>query len=83
MTGTLQHAQIGAPRTDCVAILVGHHAGQLMHMSKIVNGPGRQKLRERYHSQRRMPSSPAKSGRRGNFLMISANSGAIRGRYSL
>jgi len=27
VTSTLQHAQIGAPRTDCVAILVGHHAG--------------------------------------------------------
>ena len=27
MTSTLQHAQIGAPRTDCVTILVGHHAG--------------------------------------------------------
>jgi hypothetical protein len=26
MTGTLQHPQIGAPRPDCVAILVGHHA---------------------------------------------------------
>jgi len=26
VTSTLQHAQIGAPRTDCVAILVGHHA---------------------------------------------------------
>ena len=29
-----------------------------MHMSKIVNGPGRQKLCERHHSQRRMSSSP-------------------------
>lgn len=26
MTSTLQHPQIGAPRPDCVAILVGHHA---------------------------------------------------------
>jgi hypothetical protein len=27
MTSTLQHAQIGAPRTHCITILVGHHAG--------------------------------------------------------
>jgi hypothetical protein len=27
VTSALQHAQIGAPRTDFVAILVGHHAG--------------------------------------------------------
>jgi hypothetical protein len=27
MAGTLQHAQISAPRTDCVTILVGHQAG--------------------------------------------------------
>jgi hypothetical protein len=27
MTSTLQHAQIGDPRTHCVTILVGHHAG--------------------------------------------------------
>src|SRR6266550_374791 len=45
MTSTLQHAQISAPRTDRVTILVGHHAGQLMHMSEVVNGPCRQKLR--------------------------------------
>src|ERR1035438_3608058 len=31
----------------------------------------------------RMPSSPAKSGRRGNFLIISANSAGLRGRYAL
>jgi hypothetical protein len=27
MTSTVQHAQIGDPRTHCVTILVGHHAG--------------------------------------------------------
>jgi hypothetical protein len=27
MTSTLQHAEIGAPRTDCVTILVRHHSG--------------------------------------------------------
>ena len=59
MPGALQHAQIRAPRTNRVAILVRHHARQLMHMSKIVNGPRRQKLRHRHHSQRRMFPAPA------------------------
>jgi hypothetical protein len=27
MTGTLQHAQIGPPRTNCITILVGHYTG--------------------------------------------------------
>ncbi len=45
MTRTLQHAQIGAPRTDGVTILVGHHARELMQMGEVVNCPGRQKLR--------------------------------------
>jgi hypothetical protein len=27
MTGTLQHAQIGPPRTNCITILVGHYPG--------------------------------------------------------
>ena len=44
MTGTLQHAQIDAPRTDCITILVGHHAGELMQMSEVMNGPCCEKL---------------------------------------
>ena len=44
VTGTPQHAKIRAPRTDCISILMGHHAGQLMHMSEIVYGPCRKKL---------------------------------------
>ena len=44
VTGTPQHAKIRAPRTDCISILVGHHAGQLMHMSEIVYGPCRKKF---------------------------------------
>jgi len=42
MTLAVQHTQVGAPRTDCVAILVGHHARQLMQMSKVVDCPCRQ-----------------------------------------
>jgi hypothetical protein len=45
MTSTLQHAKIAAPRADCVTILVGHHAGQLVQMSEVVNGPGCQEFR--------------------------------------
>lgn len=45
MARTLQHAQMIPPGTDGVAVLVGHHAAQLMQMSEVVNGPCRQKLR--------------------------------------
>jgi hypothetical protein len=45
MTSTLQHAPVRAPRTDYVTILMGHRAGKLTQMSKVVNGPCRQKLR--------------------------------------
>ena len=45
MAGTLQDAEVGAPRADQVTILVGHDAGELMEMSEIVNGPGGQKFR--------------------------------------
>jgi hypothetical protein len=44
VTGTPQHAKIRAPRTDCISILMGHHAGQLMHMSEVVHGPCRKKF---------------------------------------
>ena len=42
MTGTLQHAQILSPRADHISILVGHHAGQLMQMGKVVDRPRRE-----------------------------------------
>ena len=45
MTSTLQHAQIDTPRTNCITIPVGHQAGQLMHMSEVVNDPCGQKFR--------------------------------------
>src|SRR5437879_3501029 len=56
--GALEHAEIGAPGANCVAILVGKHAGELMQMSEIVNGPCREKLGSRYRSQGRVFASP-------------------------
>lgn len=58
MTVTLQHPEIGAPRANGVAILVGHNAGQLMHVSKIVHGPRCKKFRQRHDSQPWMFPSP-------------------------
>ncbi len=51
MAGTLQHAQVGAPRADCVTILVGHHARYLMQMREVMNSPCRQEFGERHRSQ--------------------------------
>lgn len=45
VTSAFQHAQVGAPRSDRLAILVGHHAGQLMQMSEVVSCPCRKKFR--------------------------------------
>src|SRR5258708_6767119 len=56
VTGTLQHAQIGAPRADCITILVGHHARYLMQMREVMNGPCRQEFGERHRSKFRMHS---------------------------
>lgn len=58
VAGALEDAQVGAPRTDRIAILVGHDAGELMEMGEVVNGPGREKLRERDHAEGRMRASP-------------------------
>lgn len=46
VAGALQHAQVDAPGADCLAILVGHDAGELMEVGEIVDGPGGEKLRE-------------------------------------
>ena len=58
MPCTLQHAQINAPGAYCVTVLVGHHAGQLMQVSEIVDCPCSQQLRQRHPSQRRMFPPP-------------------------
>jgi len=45
MASTLQLAKVSAPWTDRVSVLVGHHTGYLVDMTKVVNNPCRQKLR--------------------------------------
>ena len=59
MTSTLQHAEIGAPRSNGVTILVGQYAGELMQVSEVVSGPGCKKFRKRNHSQPWMRSVPS------------------------
>jgi hypothetical protein len=54
MAGTLKHAEVSAPRTYRVTILMRHHARQLMQMREVVNHPRRQKFPQRHRSQRRM-----------------------------
>lgn len=58
MAGTVQDAEINAPRTHGFTILVSHHAGQLMEMREIVDCPGRQKFPERDRTKRGMRPSP-------------------------
>src|ERR1700709_2755865 len=58
MAFTLQHAQVGAPGTDRVPILVCQHPRDLMQMSQIVNRPGGEKLRQSDNSEGGMASTP-------------------------
>ena len=58
MSVAKQDAQIGAPGTDNFAVLVSQYTGYLMQVSKIMNGPCRQKLRQRHCPEGRMFSPP-------------------------
>jgi len=42
---TAAHAQVDAPRTDRVTILVGHQSGYLVHMREVVSDPRREEFR--------------------------------------
>jgi hypothetical protein len=42
----LQDAEIDTPGADGLAVLVGHEAGQLVEMCKVVHGPGSEELAE-------------------------------------
>ena len=64
VTRALEHAEVSTPRADALAILVRHHAGDLVQVREIVNGPGRQQLRQGDGAQRRMPPAPAEISRR-------------------
>jgi hypothetical protein len=56
VAGALQHAEVDAPGADCLAILVGHDAGELMEMGEVVDGPGGEQLRECYGAEGGMAS---------------------------
>src|SRR5690349_1719955 len=51
---TLQHAEKFPEGTDGLAVLVHHHARDLVQVREIVRGPGRQQLRQRHRPERRM-----------------------------
>lgn len=46
MACALKHAEILAPGADGLAILMCHHARDLVEMREVVNRPRREKLRE-------------------------------------
>ena len=39
VAGAVHDAEEGSPRADRIAILIGHHAGELMKVSQIVRSP--------------------------------------------
>jgi len=41
---TLDDRQIGLPRSDLAAVLLGHHPGDLRDMAEVVDYPNREKL---------------------------------------
>ena len=47
----MEHAEVCGPRTDGVAILVGHDPGELMQVGEVVDGPGGQELGQGYRSE--------------------------------
>ena len=51
MAGALEHAEIGAPGTYRVAVLVSHDSRDLVKMSEVMNGPGGEKLGQSDHSE--------------------------------
>ena len=51
MSVAMQNAQICVPATDSFTVLVSHYTGDLMQVTKIMNGPCRQKLRQRHCPQ--------------------------------
>lgn len=60
MAGALEDAKVDRPGTDCVAILVGHNAGELMEVGEVVDGPGGEELGQRYGAEGGMSSGAGK-----------------------
>ena len=40
MTGALEDTEVDAPGTDGFAVLMGHEAGELVEVGKVMYGPG-------------------------------------------
>jgi len=51
VTGALEDTEINAPGTDGFAILVGHEAGELVEVSKVVDRPSGEELAESYRPE--------------------------------
>jgi hypothetical protein len=51
VAGALEHAEVGAPWANGFAILMGHDPGELVQMSQVMSGPGRQVLGESHWSE--------------------------------
>jgi hypothetical protein len=47
MAVALEHAEVGVPWANGVAVLVRHDAGYLVQMGEVVDGPCGEELRER------------------------------------
>ena len=47
----VEDAEVGAPWTDGVVILVSHDAGELMEMGEVVGGPCGEELRQRHGAE--------------------------------
>src|SRR2546423_961697 len=54
VAGALHHAEVGGPRADGLAILVRHHARELVQMREVMRRPGGEKLRERDRAEGRV-----------------------------
>ena len=57
MADALEHAEICAPRTNGIAVLVSHNPRDLVQMSQVVNSPTRHVLRQRNQSEGGMAST--------------------------
>ena len=61
---TAENGQVGLPRTDRVAILLGHHACDLREVPEIVRDPGCQELLQRHSAELGMLSGELELGGR-------------------
>ena len=58
----LEDAKIDAPGADGFTVLVSHNAGELVKVSEVVGGPGREQLREGDRSKNRVAAAAVEVG---------------------